>query len=79
MEQGGAESRVGALEEGRRETGLACPYPNLEEKFLIFEVIYNLRILQLYMLHIMTVMCIITNAISGSDSAAFQILASSLL
>jgi hypothetical protein len=36
MEQGGAvESRVGALEEGGRETGSACPYPNLEEKFFL--------------------------------------------
>jgi hypothetical protein len=33
MEQRGVESRVGALEEGGRETGSACPYPNLEEKF----------------------------------------------
>jgi hypothetical protein len=36
MEQGGvAEFRVGALEEGRRATGSACSYPNLEEKFFI--------------------------------------------
>jgi hypothetical protein len=49
MEQGGAVVfRVGALEEGRRETGSACPYLNLEEKFLIFKITYNLRILQLY-------------------------------
>ncbi len=48
MEQGGAKYRVGALEEGVRETGSACPYPNLEEKFLVIKIIYNLRILQLY-------------------------------
>jgi hypothetical protein len=47
MEQGDAEFRVGAFEEGRRETGSACSYPNLEEKFLVFKIIYNLRILQL--------------------------------
>ncbi len=41
MEQGGVESRVGALEEGGRETGSACPYPSLEEKCLIFKIIYN--------------------------------------
>jgi hypothetical protein len=41
MEQGGAKFRAGALEEGGRETGSACPYRNLEEKFLIFKIIYN--------------------------------------
>jgi hypothetical protein len=36
MEQGGAAKYcVGALEKGGRETGSACPYPNLEEKFFI--------------------------------------------
>ncbi len=49
MEQGGAKFRVGELAKGGRETGSACPYQNLEEKFLVFlKIIYNLRILQLY-------------------------------
>ncbi len=47
MEQGVAEFRVGELEEGGMETGSACPYPNLEEKFLILKITYNLRIMQL--------------------------------
>ncbi len=36
MEQGDAEFRVGAFEEGGRETGSAYPYPNLKEKFFYY-------------------------------------------